>query len=167
MLDLWSGLYAALIGGVVGVVGSVVGAVITGRFMLAQQELEGLRRASQAMRALLVELEDNRLFMLDVLRRSHINCLEPSLDLARLRRFVWDAQLPLLAIHLDDEARAAVAQAYRSSESLRDSVRGNIRLPDDAYEITDAQNTMIINTHERLEQAIAAVRLAAGMPGAL
>ena len=76
-------------------------------------------------------------------------------------------QSPLLAIHLDDEARAAVAQAYRSSESLRDSVRGNIRLPDDAYEITDAQNTMIINTHERLRKAIAAVRLAAGMPGAL
>jgi hypothetical protein len=36
MLDLWSALFAALIGGVIGIAGSVVGALITGHFMRSQ-----------------------------------------------------------------------------------------------------------------------------------
>ena len=159
MVDLWTGLFATLVGGVIGV-GSVVGARITGHFMLAQQERDNRRRANEAVQALLVELEENRALIVEMVQRLSFERLEPSQDPARLKRFVWETQLPLIASVLDPATLSAVVKAYRST----DSFRGLGRRSDGSYVIGEQQNKEIIMMREISDQAIAAVRPAAGLP---
>jgi hypothetical protein len=111
------------------------------------------------VRALLVELEENLSLILDMQRRTQVDRLEYSLP-ARLKRLVWQAQLPLIAGSLDDAALSAVIQAYRSS----DFSCGLIRRPDDTYAIDAHQNNEIIDKRELFDQAIAAIRRTAGSP---
>jgi hypothetical protein len=152
---LWNGLF--------GLVAAVVGGVVTGLFMRSQQKAEFRQRANGAVRALLIELEENDLLIVKMLQRPQFERLD-SPDPARLKSLVWEAQLPLIANSLQPPVVAAVVQAYRSSDSLRNSLRGVIRRADESYSIGQVQSNLIITTHDLLEQAIAAVRGGAGMP---
>jgi hypothetical protein len=151
MLDWSNGLFA--------LVSAVVGGVVTGFFMRSQQRAEFRQRANEAVRALLVELEENRSVILDMQRRSPVERLDVSIP-ARLRRLVWDTQLPLIAGFLrDDTALSAVVKTYRSS----DCFRGLIRNADDTYSVDAHLNNEIIAMREFSDQAITAVRRAAGL----
>jgi hypothetical protein len=151
MVDLWNGIF--------GLVAAVFGGVVTGLFMRSQQKAEFRQRANEAVRALLVELEENRSVILDMQRRSSAVVLDGSIP-ARLKRLVWDAQLPLIAGFLDDAALSAVIKAYRSS----DCFRGLIPNPDATYEVDANLNNGIIAMSELFPQAIIAVRRAASLP---
>jgi hypothetical protein len=151
---LWNGLF--------GLIAAVVGGVVTGLFMRSQQKAEFRQRANGAVRALLVELEENDLLISEMMRRSQFERLD-SPDPARFKSLVWEAQLPLIANFLDPKVVTAVVQAYRRSDSLRNSLRRG-RRSDDSYAIGQVQNNLIIATHDLLGQAIASVHGGAGLP---
>jgi hypothetical protein len=142
-MDLWSGLFAALIGGLIG---SVVGALMTHRFMRDLQERDFRRREYQALRALLVELENNEKLVFGVIARS-----DPSVR-SRFRRSVWDTQLPLIAGRLDPTAVGTIDLAYYNIDALN-------RDPS-----TASRNDVLSSTVDFLRQAAATVRRAAGLP---
>ena len=72
------------------------------------------------MRALLVELQENGLITVRMMRRPKVDRLEPpSPAPTRLRHFVWQTQLPMIANSLDEAAFSTVIDAYRSSDDLR------------------------------------------------
>ena len=125
MLDLWNGLF--------GLVAAVVGGVVTGLFMRSQQKAEFRQRANGAVRALLIELEENKLLVSEMMRRPQFETDSILQHPARLKSLVWEAQLPLIANSLEPPVVAAVVQAYRSSDSLQTSLREVIRRPGDSY----------------------------------
>ncbi len=94
MSILWN-VFSALIGGLIG---SVVGARMTRSSMLELQEREFRQRGYQALRALLVELEGNEKLVFDMISNSNISLR------SRLRRSIWDSQLPIIAERLEPAA---------------------------------------------------------------
>jgi len=148
MLDLWSGLFAALVGAVIGVGGSIVGAVIAGRIMVAQQERDFRRRVDAALRALVVEIEGNKGLVFGMIARPP----DAVLLRTRLRRSMWDSQLPFIADRLEPADVEAIDRAYRNVDAL-------IRDPS-----TSPRNDVLSSTMEFLGHAAATVRRAAGLP---
>ena len=157
MLDLWSGLFAALIGAVIGIVGSVIGAWITGRFMLEQQERDSRRRAVDALRALRLELVDNEVLVLEMIKTAPTSPTAQSSWPARklqprLRRSIWETHKSVIAGFHEPSAIDVLASAYRNIDAL----------------INDFSLTVSVDvltaTRIFLQQAIVAVRHAAGLP---
>jgi len=137
---------------------AVVGGMITGAFMLLQQKRDFARRAHDAVRALLVELQDNRGLVLGMQNRQEFGRLITP-DPAWLRRFVWESQLPLIAGCLDPATLQIVAQVYGKMDSIRAFPRADL-----AYAIGKEQNNLIIFAGEEIDKAILSVRSAIRLP---
>jgi hypothetical protein len=157
VLDLWSGLFAALIGGVIGLVGSVVGAVIAGRLMIAQQDRGYRRRVDEAARALLIELENN-LAPLSDLMNAAAREIEPRYPPV-VSDIVWRANLPILT-SLGYETLRTVTQAYRKIDLVMAECVRRERMDWCAA----GRNKPLVDAHDAVREAIKAVLQAAIAP---
>jgi hypothetical protein len=149
MLDIWNGLF--------GLVAAVVGGVVTGLFMRSQQKTEFRQRAYQAIRALLVELENNLVPVLDLMNPAARE-IEPPYP-PSFSHFVWETQLPLLT-DLGFDTLEMVAEAYRRI----DLVLAECARRDRANWFSPGRNKPLVEAHDAARQAMAAIRRAAGLP---
>jgi len=144
MSILWN-VFSALIGGLIG---SVVGARMTRSSMLELQEREFRQRGYQALRALLVELEGNENLVFNMISKSDISLR------SRLRRSIWDSQLPIIAWRLEPAQLGIIDRAYYNVDYLMRDV------PTMGHPPTMALSA----TLQFLKEAAAMVRHAAGLP---
>jgi hypothetical protein len=166
MVDLWIWQTVDLWNGVFGLVAAIVGGVITGFFMLWQQRREFRQRASDAMRALFIELQYDRDLVIELQAKvAAMRDMGPpmvaSLVPVQIRRTMWDTLLPLVAGPLDKVSGLEdVDRAYRGV----DFVRGLALSSEGTYRIEAQEKPEIIAVRDHLTRAIAAVRRAAGLP---
>src|SRR6516225_9079155 len=108
---------------VLGVFGGVVAALIGGGFVLKAVRLQFRQQSEAALRALIIEADDNAKIALQMVQatddRNKADCF-PQLgpDPGWLRRAVWDSQLALVLQVLDQETLASVSEAYGSLETV-------------------------------------------------